>query len=83
MDLQELRKEIDQIDEKIVALFCQRMEASAKIGAYKKEHHLPVLDQGRGEEKLNIVAAKAGPELAEATRELFQTLMQLSREHQK
>lgn len=83
MDLKELRQQIDSIDDQLIALFAQRMEVASKIGAYKKEHHLPVLDQGREEEKLNIVAAKAGPELAEATRELFQTLMQLSREHQK
>ena len=38
MDLNELRQQIDAIDQVLVDLFTQRMEISARIGEYKKKH---------------------------------------------
>ena len=58
MDLLELRKEIDQIDDELVRLFCQRMEISAKVADYKKEQHLPIYHPGREREILQKVAGK-------------------------
>ena len=79
MDLQELRKEIDQIDDKIVALFCQRMEVSAKIGAYKKERNLPVFVPEREQEKLMDVASKASSGMENAVQALYTRIFELSR----
>ena len=79
MDLQELRKEIDQIDDKIVALFCQRMEVSAKIGAYKKERNLPVFVPEREQEKLADVASKATPGMEQSVQALYTRIFELSR----
>ena len=36
MDLKELRGQIDEIDDKLVQLFSERMEVSAQIADYKK-----------------------------------------------
>ena len=36
MDLNELRVEIDKIDDELVKLFTQRMRISAQIAGYKK-----------------------------------------------
>lgn len=36
MDLNEIRSEIDKIDDELVRLFCQRMHVSAQIADYKK-----------------------------------------------
>ena len=58
MDLQELRGQIDQIDDQLVKLFAQRMEVSAQIGDYKKEHNLPVFVPAREREKLQDVSQK-------------------------
>ena len=79
MDLQELRKEIDAVDDEIVALFCRRMEVSAKIGAYKKERNLPVFVPEREQEKLRDVASKASPGLEDAVQALYSRIFQLSR----
>ena len=49
MDLNELRLEIDKIDDQLVKLFAQRMDVSARIGDYKKEHNLPILVPQREE----------------------------------
>ena len=56
MDLNHLRQEIDVIDEKLVALFVQRMQIAAQIGSYKKEHGLPVFATEREQQKLADVA---------------------------
>ena len=42
MDLKELRNKIDETDEKILALFMERMEYCKGVADYKKEHNLPV-----------------------------------------
>ncbi len=46
-DLVKKRKEIEEIDKAMADLFEKRMEASAAIAAYKKEHGLPVRDASR------------------------------------
>ena len=79
MDLQELRKEIDVIDDQIVTLFCQRMAVSTKIGAYKKERNLPVFVPEREMAKLADVASKAAPGLEQAVQALYARIFELSR----
>lgn len=82
MDLKELRNEIDQIDDQLVQLFVQRMEVSARIADYKKEHGLPILAPSREQEKLLDVAAKAGVDMAVYTKVLYDLLFELSRGYQ-
>ena len=36
MTIQELRENIDRIDQQIVQLYCERMETARQIGAYKQ-----------------------------------------------
>ncbi len=82
MDLKELRSQIDSIDDQLVNLFAQRMEVSAKIGDFKKAQNLPVFVPAREREKLQDVAQKAGPEMANYTRVLYSMLFELSRSYQ-
>ena len=53
MNLDELRLEIDKIDDQLIKLFQERMEVSAKIAEYKRENNLPVLDPKREREKIS------------------------------
>ena len=82
MELQELREQIDSIDDQIVQLFARRMEVAAQIGDYKKARNLPVFVPAREREKLADVAEKAGPEMANYTRVLYSMLFELSRSYQ-
>ena len=82
MELNDLRKEIDQIDDQLVQLFAARMDVAAKIADYKKEHNLPILAPVREREKLQDVAQKAGPEMENYTRVLYSMLFELSRSYQ-
>jgi len=82
MDLNNYRKQIDDIDRQLLALFGQRMEVAAAIAAYKKEHGLPVLDGKREREKLLDVAAKTPDDLKDYAVSLYSLLFELSRSHQ-
>ena len=82
MDIQELRSQIDGIDDQLVKLFCQRMEVAAQIAAYKRQQNLPILVPAREQEKLLDVEKKAGPDMASYTRLLYLTLFELSRSYQ-
>ena len=82
MDIQDMRKEIDAIDDQLVQLFKNRMEVSSRIADYKKTENLPIFVPAREREKLNDVAEKAGPEMANYTRVLYSMLFELSRSYQ-
>ena len=64
MDIKDIREQIDNVDEKLVSLFVERMGLSAQVAAYKKENHLPIHVPAREREILQEVAKKAGPEMA-------------------
>lgn len=49
-DIEELRKEIDAIDSKLVELFEDRMETALRVAQYKKENNIDVLNVSREEE---------------------------------
>ncbi|MFX0557843.1 chorismate mutase [Maribacter sp. CXY002] len=45
--IQDLRKDIDDMDTQILQLLGRRMRHAAAIGNYKKEHDLPVIQGDR------------------------------------
>lgn len=83
MDLLELRGLLDQIDEKIVQLYEERMEICSQVADYKIETGKKVLDKAREEEKLNKVRSLAHSEFnAYGVQELFEQIMAMSRKLQ-
>lgn len=82
-ELDALRRDIDEIDAQIVALFKLRMEKAAQVAKYKRREGVAVLQSGREEEVLARAESSAGEELAPYARELFLELMKLSREYQR
>lgn len=83
MKLEDYREKIDTVDEKLIALFAERMALSRAIAEYKKENGLPVLDASREEKKLRRVAEQSPVELREYTRRLYALLFELSRDYQR
>ena len=79
-DIKELRKDIDSIDKVLTAYLCRRLEVVRKIGEYKAERNLPVLDAAREEEKLKAIRAQAGEDAADYCEAVFKAIMQASRE---
>ena len=82
-ELQNLRRDIDAIDRELVELFRRRMDVTARVGAYKRERGIPVLDQERERQVLRNKGELAGEELRPAVVTLFQTVMALSRRQQR
>lgn len=82
MDINELRSQIDNVDDQLVKLFVERMNLSAQIADYKKEHKLPIYVPSREREKLQNVAKMAGKDMDNYTRVLYSMLFELSRSYQ-
>ncbi len=82
MDLNEIRSEIDKVDQKLVDLFVERMNLSAQVADYKKENKLPIYVPSRERQKLQEVAAQAGSDMDNYTRVLYSMIFELSRSYQ-
>ena len=83
MELKDLRNQIDDIDDEHVRLFVKRMEVSAQVADYKKEHNLPIHVPAREREILQDVAEKAGAGLENYSRVLYSMIFELSRSYQR
>ena len=83
MDLAELRVQLDAIDEKIVALYEERMVISSQVADYKIETGKKVFDKSREAEKLEKVRSLThNPFNAHGVQELFEQIMSMSRKLQ-
>ncbi len=82
MELQDYRKALDGIDGELLRLFTERMEIAAKIGAYKKEHHLPVYDPAREREILLKIAEKSPEGMGDYAVALYSLIFEVSRASQ-
>lgn len=81
MDLSDIRKEINQVDEEILKLFIQRMRLSEQVAQYKMEHGLPILNKAREREILAKVQEESG-DLEQYAYYLFHDLIELSKARQ-
>ena len=82
MELNELRNEINRIDDEILELFLRRMDVAEQVADYKREHSLPIYQPQREREILKNAAEKAGDEMGGYARVLFSMLMELSKSNQ-
>jgi chorismate mutase/prephenate dehydratase len=82
-DLSKLRENINEIDNKIIELWKERMELCLSVAEYKRENNLPVLDAQREKELLDRIKNMAGDELGDYSVSLYETIMSLSRSYQQ
>ena len=62
MDISDWRKKIDELDEQIVRLICQRAQAAQAIGELKRTSDLPVYEPKREQTVFDHVrAVNPGP----------------------
>ncbi len=81
MELFELRKQLDEIDTQLARLFVLRMRTVGEIAELKRDRGLALYHPAREREILDRVGTQAG-ELGAYARELFATLLNLSRSYQ-
>ena len=73
--LEELRLQLDEIDDQMVRLYEERMKVCAQVGEYKIKNGKKVLDRQREKNKLQAVAEKASSEFnKKGVRELYEQL---------
>lgn len=82
MELEDLRKQINETDNEITALFTKRMEIAGEIAKYKADNALPVFDRLREREILNRLTENQSEEMAMYTKMLYTTMFDLSRSYQ-
>lgn len=82
-DLTQLRAEIDQTDEQLLALFKRRMALVQEVAAYKSKNNLSVYQPDREEKLLERIGALAGEELRVPAQMLFASLMDISKASQQ
>ena len=82
-DLQEIRKDIDVIDKKIVDLYKERMNLTSEVASYKIATGKQVLDRERELSKLTFLETLADSDFTKhGVRELFEQIMSTSRKKQ-
>lgn len=83
MDRQQMRSQIDEIDQELMELFNRRMEISRKMAIYKMENDLPVLDETRERIVIETAKRRTRDEWAAYAANWFKALMQGSRAAQE
>ncbi|MGN0375932.1 MAG: prephenate dehydratase [Butyrivibrio sp.] len=83
VDLQESRKQIDEIDSRIVELFQKRMDVASNVADYKIATGKPVFDRDRENEKIAALTGMVEGEFdKKCVAELFAQIMAMSRKLQ-
>lgn len=82
MNLEECRKEIDNIDKQLVELFTKRMDVAKEVAAYKKATGKAVYDAERERKLLEKVEENAGEKYGDYARRLYSSILDLSRTYQ-
>lgn len=76
MVLQNLRQQIDKVDQKLLALLNDRASIVKEIGQIKKENHSPVYDAKREMEILqNIKKNNRGPMGVDSIENIFKIII--------
>ena len=82
--LDKQRTEIDAIDREIVSLFERRMQVVMDVARIKKENGMAIFDGSREKEVIAKVQSYLTDEgLKEELREVYETLMKVSKDYQK
>jgi len=83
--LKKLRREIDQIDKKLLKTLAGRFKITQKVGEYKKKNSLPSIDREREKElfkKCDYLAQKLNLN-KKLVKEIFQAILKIVRANHK
>lgn len=83
MDINELRNNIDAIDSKLLALFCERLDTVDKIAEYKRENGIEIKDGGREADILARIDSTLSADYSSAANQLYQAIFDVSRRRQR
>ena len=82
--MEELRNQIDIIDQSIQNLFLERMGIVKKVALYKKENKLPVFDEKREKDIIvKNVSRIDDLDLFDLYEEFYRKMIEMSRKYQE
>ncbi len=79
MDLSEIRVKIDEIDDKILDLFIERMNLSTEVAKYKAANNMVVFQSDREKFIIDNVKQSSPKELRKSAAFLFMNIMDISK----
>ncbi len=82
-ELQEIRRRLDEIDDRMAALLRERMRAVVRVSEIKRAEGLPVRDDRREREILARLQTAENGDFREAVGLLYETIFGLSRAEQE
>ena len=82
IELELMRKKIDEIDDKLLVLFKERLEVSKKIGLLKKKHNIKIFDPQREQEIIDSCTKNISEDERIYIEKFLRNLMDISKEVQ-
>jgi len=80
-EIEQLRKQLDGLDEKLVALLNERANLALTIAVQKEDQNLPRYDPEREEQIFaHIQDVSSGPLIGEPLREIYATILRVMKE---
>lgn len=81
--LEKERKQLDEIDNEIVALIIKRLRVAEDIAKIKNDNGLNICDTRREQEVLNRLKSLAGEEFSGYVAAVYRDIFYISKEHQR
>ena len=78
-NLDDIRVEINAVDEELQALIIKRLDLAKDVAEYKKANNLPILDRDRELWILDHITEDKSPDLVVPLRETYETLFRVAR----
>jgi len=82
IELELMRIKIDEIDDRLLALFKERLEVSKKIGLLKKKHNIKIFDPQREQEIIDGCTQNISEDEKVYVEKFLRNLMDISKEVQ-
>ena len=82
IELELMRIKIDEIDDKLLVLFKERLEVSKKIGLLKKKHNIKIFDPQREQEIIDSCTQNVNEDEKIYIEKFLRNLMDISKEVQ-
>jgi len=82
IELELMRIKIDEIDDKLLVLFKERLEVSKKIGLLKKKHNIKIFDPKREQEIIDNCTQNVSDDEKKYIEKFLRNLMDISKEVQ-
>ena len=82
IELELMRIKIDEIDDKLLVLFKERLEVSKKIGLLKKKHNIKIFDPQREQEIIDSCTQNVSDDEKKYIEKFLRNLMDISKEVQ-